>query len=471
MTQLLADLRTIVGDSHVIAGADAEAFSHDWKHASTWTPLAVVRPATTLEVSAIVKRAAQDGIAVVPVSGNTGLNIGTSAQGAIMISMARMNQIREIRPDARVAIVDAGVILSQIHDAAAEHRLSFPLTFGARGSAMIGGCLATNAGGSNVLRYGNARALVLGVEVVLPNGEVLDLMTELHKDNTGYDLRDLFIGAEGTLGIITAAVLKLTRQPQAYATAMVSATSIPAALTLLNRLQDATGGMVEAFEYMPRCYMEALASAKPELEIPLGSDRDHTIMVELGATAKKDALPNETGEIPVVGLLEEILADQIENGLADDAVIAQNDAQRAHMWTLREMAAEIVFAFPHFVNTDVAVPLDRVEQFLIEAEQMRLKVDPNSSINIVAHLGDGNIHYTPLPTTGDKALEETIREAVEDIAIRHGGSFSAEHGIGLSKLGGMRRRKNPAALQVMRQIKRALDPENLMNPGKVVPDV
>ena len=470
MSDILDELRAIVGDSNCIRGSEAGRYAQDWKKAYSWQPLAVVRPASTDEVSAVVKCANAHEVAIVPVSGNTGLNGGTSAEGAIMISLERMNAIRQIKPEARVAIVDAGVVLSQLHDAVAEHGLAFPLTFGARGSAMIGGCLATNAGGSNVLRYGNTRALALGLEVVLPDGEVLDLMTELHKDNTGYDLRDLFIGAEGTLGLITAAVVKLVRQPRAYATAMVSAASIPAALTLLNRLQDSTGGMVEAFEYMPRCYLEALRKAKPELVPPLGYERDHTIMVELGATADRDSSADEQGEIPVTALLETALSDLIDAGLADDAVIAQNETQRAQMWHIRETSAEVVFAFPHFVDTDVSVPLDRVDAFLQEAEAGRLSLDPESSVHIVSHLGDGNVHYTPLPTRGDAEFGESIREMVEDIALRHGGSFSAEHGIGLSKRGGMKRRKDPVALRVMHQIKAALDPKSLMNPGKVLPD-
>ena len=459
----------IVGTSNLLAGAASAKFGQDWKHSYRWQPLAVARPADTAEVSALVKLAAENSVAVVPVGGNTGLNGGTFAEGALMISLDRMNRIEEIRPEARVAIVEAGVVLSSLHEAAAEHDLSFPLTFGARGSAMIGGCLATNAGGSNVLRHGNTRSLALGLEVVLPDGRVLDMMGALHKDNTGLDLRDLFIGAEGTLGLITRAVLKLVPAASAYATAMVSARSIPDALVLLNRLQDAAGGLVEAFEYMPRSYLDALAAKMPAIRPPLGYDRDHTIMVEIGATAARDATPRADGTVPIAHVLEETLAELIEKGFADDAVIAKTEAQRREMWAMREVSAETVFAFPHFVDTDISVPLDAVAPFLERAEAARRRMDPTSSVHIVSHLGDGNVHYTMLPESGDSDLHEAMREMIEDVALSFGGSFSAEHGIGLSKLGGMRRRKNPVALDVMRKIKSALDPQGIMNPGKVIP--
>lgn len=471
MGDIIQQMAAIVGEPHVLTGPALERYSRDWKHVYSWVPLAVLRPANTDEVSKLVKLANDHDIAVVPTGGNTGLNGGTFGQDAMMISLERMDAIRHIRTDARVAVVEAGVILANLHQATEEFGLAFPLTFGARGSAQIGGCLSTNAGGSNVVRYGNTRGLALGLEVVLPNGEVLDLMTELHKDNTGYDLRDLFIGAEGTLGIITAATLKLVPKPRTYATAMVSATSISSALKLLNRLQDASAGMVEAFEYMPRSYMDGLKAQKPQIIPPLGHDRDHTIMVELGATAPRDCDPDQEGEIPVVALLETVLMACIDEGLADDAVIAQNASQRAEIWAMREISAEVVFGFPRFVDTDVSVPLDRFEAFLSDAEAARHEMDPDSSLHVVAHLGDGNLHYTVLPSEKFADNPEPLREMVEHVALSHGGSFSAEHGIGLSKLGGMRRRKNPAALNVMRQIKKAIDPKGLMNPGKTIPDV
>ena len=470
MGNLRRELADIVGETHVLTGPDATRYSADWKDLYHWEPLAVVRPASTQDVSAIVRLAHSHDIAIVPCGGNTGLNAGTFAQGALMVSLERMNKVREIRPDARVIIADAGVILDNMHAAADEHDLIFPLTFGARGSAQVGGVLSTNAGGSNVLRYGNTRALTLGIEVVLPNGDVLDLMSALHKDNTGYDLRDLFVGAEGTLGIITAAVFKLFPKPKAYATAMVSVTSPGAGLQLLNDLQSATAGMVEAYEYMPRSYMAGLNAKRPDLAPPLGVERAHTIMVELGATSESLSKPNADGSLPLNDLLENTLADAIENGLADDAILAKNDTERKHIWAIREAAGEIIFAHENALDTDVSLPLDKVPTFLEEIEIAREACDPGSTPHVVSHLGDGNVHYTIFLTRPDEALKEAMREVVEDTALALGGSFSAEHGIGLSKRGGMARRKDPVALAVMKQIKATLDPKSIMNPGKVLPD-
>ena len=268
---LLAALTELLGPAHVLTGADRAAYLSDWTGHYTADPLAVVRPADTAQVAATVRLAAAHGVPVVPVSGRTGLVGGAMTQGGLMLSVERLNRIRDIRPAARVAVVEAGVILSSLHDAAEAADLSFPLWFGARGSAMIGGALSTNAGGSNVLRYGSTRALCLGLEVVLADGRVLDLMSALHKDNSGYDLKDLFIGAEGTLGIITAAVVKLVPRPRAYATATLAARSLPDALTLLNRLQAASGGMVEAFEFMPDTYMRRLTEARPDVGEPFAT--------------------------------------------------------------------------------------------------------------------------------------------------------------------------------------------------------
>ena len=468
------DLKTrligICGAANVLTGPDAARYGRDWMGKYISQPLAVVRPADTGEVAAIMRLADETGTPVVPIAGNTGLVGGTHADGVLMLSVERLNRIRDIRADARIAIVEAGVVLSELHDAAEAKGLVFPLFFGARGSAMIGGNLSTNAGGSNVLRYGNTRALCLGLEVVLPNGEVLDLMSELHKDNSGYDLKNLFIGAEGTLGIITAAVLKLEPKPRAYATAMVAARSLPDALVLLNRLQAATGGMVEGFEFMPRTYMARLQQVLPELKPPLGYDRDVTILVELGAVAPRDVDPGDDGAVPVVRLLEDTLARLIDDGLALDAAIAQSNAHRLEMWTIREAAAEITLGRHPIIDTDVCVPLDRVADFMDKALRRLQALDPAAETITVSHLGDGNLHFSVWPTSQDPEAHDLVREMIEDVTLELGGSFSAEHGIGLSKLPSMQRRKDKVALAMMRQIKQAIDPKGIMNPGKVLPD-
>ena len=466
---LISQLTEIVGYKQLLTGRDAARYGKDRTGKYSAQPLAVVRPACTKEVSQILRLANDTATPVVPVAGNTGLVGGTHAPDAVMLSVERMNSIQDIRPDARIAIVQAGVVLSQLHAAVDDLGLSFPLFFGARGTAMIGGVLSTNAGGSNVLRYGNVRALCLGLEIVLPDGEVMNLMSELHKDNSGYDLKHLFIGAEGTLGIITAAVLKLVGKPRAYATAMVAAASLADALKLLNRLQEATGGMVEAFEFMPRTYLKRLAEVRPDLIPPLGSDQDCTILLELGATAPRDATPADDGNIPVNELLETALIEMVEGGLVTNAVVARSDAQRQNMWEIREVAAEITMGRSPRIDTDVAVALDKVSTFLDSALAGLAEIDPDAETITVSHLGDGNVHFSVWPTSDDQDLMDSILTMIEDVTVSLGGSFSAEHGIGLSKLGSMRRHKDPVALAVMARIKRALDPKGIMNPGKVVP--
>lgn len=466
---IIAKLTNIVGERHVLLGSDTVGYATDWTGKYVTAPLAVVRPANSQEVSEIVKIASINQTAIVPIGGNTGLTGATQAHGAILLSLSRLNQIREIRGDAQIAIVEAGVILSNIHAAAEDHDLIFPLTFGARASATIGGNLATNAGGSNVVRYGNTRALCLGLEVVLPSGEIMDLMSELHKDNSGYDLRDLFIGSEGTLGIITAAVLKLAPKPAAYTTAMVALNSLSPALELLNTLQKATGGAVEAFEYMPGRYMELHAQLFPNSRPVFDQTYPVNIMVEVGSTSSRDALANEDGDLPITALLEETLATMIEADVVLDATIAQNEAQRQEMWKRREEAADVAFHKKPFVNTDVSVPIDKVEIFLTRAEKRLKAIDPAASSVCVSHLGDGNIHLTVWPSDTLAADEEKIVETIEDVVVELRGSFSAEHGIGTSKLGSMARRKDPVAIATMKAIKEALDPKGIMNPGKVLP--
>ncbi|WP_323766681.1 FAD-binding oxidoreductase [Antarctobacter sp.] len=465
---LLDQLHGILDGAGVLTGGDMAAWSHDWTGQLNWTPLCVARPRSTAEVSAIVKAAYDARVPVVPVSGLTGLAGGGFGEGAVMLSLDRMTAVEEIRGPARLAVVQAGVILSDLHKAVEAEGLSFPMTFGARGSARIGGLLATNAGGSNVLRYGNTRDLVLGLEAVLADGRVVDLMSELHKNNTGYDLRHLLIGSEGTLGVITRAVLKLVPQPRAYATAMVATETLTGALEVLNRLQDMTGGAVEAFEYMPRRYMQSHAEMFPEAQQVFGTDHEINILIELGAIAPRDVTPGTDGQVPLSGYLEEVLGDLLEAGDVVDAVVAQNDAQRGAMWALREAAAEIALSRKPLVINDISVPLDKVEAFLTEADTQLAALDPQAQTSVVAHLGDGNVHYTVW--FGDEALKDKVMETVEDVVLSLGGSFSAEHGIGLLKRSSMARRKDPVALDMMRAIKAALDPRGILNPGKLLPE-
>ena len=470
MTAALPDLIAALGPTNLLTGADMAAFAHDWTGKYTSRPCAVVRPADTGQVAAVMRIAATHGLPVIPAGGRTGLVGGLMTDGGLMVSLDRMTRIRALRPASRVVVAEAGAVLSSLHDAAAAEDLYFPLWFGARGSATLGGVLSTNAGGSNVLRYGSTRALCLGVEVVLADGRVLDLMGELHKDNSGYALKDLFIGAEGTLGILTAAVMKLVPAPRAHATAMVALRSLDDALILLNRLQAATGGAVAAFEYMPAPYMRRLAAVRPDIRLPFARIHDTAVLVEIATTIPDQATPRIDGSLPLTDALESILAAMLDDGAVLDAEVAKSDTQRAAMWQRRELAAEVTFARKPFIDTDIALPLDRVGTFLTAMEAALPTIDPGADSLAIAHLGDGNIHYTVFPTRDDPALAEAVVTRVEDVVQSLRGSFSAEHGVGLSKKASMSRRKDPVALQVMRSVKAALDPQGRMNPGKVLPE-
>ncbi|KMW56793.1 FAD dependent oxidoreductase [Candidatus Rhodobacter oscarellae] len=467
---VIEGLKEIVGAGHVLTGADTEKYGSDWMGRYIAEPIAVVRPGSTEQVSRVMALAHDQGIKIVPIGGNTGLTGATYAEGAVMLSLERLNKIREIRADARLGIVEAGVILSNLHDAAEAHGLVFPLTFGARGSAMIGGALSTNAGGSNVVRYGSTRGLCLGLEVVLADGRVMDLMSQVHKDNTGYDLKDLFIGGEGTLGVITAAVVKLFPKPQAYATAMIATPGVPEALRLLNRLQAETGGAVEAFEFMAGSYIEnhlrIIEGAKP----PFEKSYDVNIMLEVAATSPRDAAPAEDGSIPVVERLEQTLADLMEEGAILDAVLAKTEEQRRAIWKRREDAAEVGRGEGRKIGTDICVPTDKVAVFLERMEAALPRLDPGATDSWVCHLGDGNLHYAVFPATDSPETDNAIVEHIEGEVLELGGSFSAEHGVGLMKKASMARRKDPVALDVMRKLKAALDPNGVLNPGKVLPD-
>lgn len=468
---LIAELIALLGPAHVLTGEDMRRHAQDWTGKYRARPCAVARPANSEEVAACLRIAASHGTPVVPVSGNTGLTGGTYTDGGLMISLERMNRILAINPAARTATVEAGVVLAALHDAAEAQGLYFPLWFGARGSAMIGGVLSTNAGGSNVLRYGSTRGLCLGLEVVLADGRVLNLMSELHKDNSGYDLKDLFIGAEGTLGIITAAVMKLVPAPRAHATAVLSMRSLPDALKLLNRMQEVTGGLVEAFEFMPASFSRRLQQVRPDLGLPFDHIPDISILIELGATAPNLAERRDDGSVPLNDLLETTLAELMDQGLVLDAVIAHNEAQRRAIWARREAAAEITFAVKPFIDTDISLPLDRVQDFLTRFHDRLAGLDKGATTLIVAHLGDGNLHVTiyPTPEIHSGRHGDSIVTLLEDVVAELHGSFSAEHGVGLSKRPSMARRKSPVALDVMRAIKAALDPQDILNPGKVIP--
>lgn len=448
--------------------ADMAKYLTDWSGKMTGQALAVVRPRSVEEVAAALKLAFETATPVVPQGGNTsvaGGSVPDESGAAIVISLERMNKIRKISPSAMTMTVEAGCVLETLQQAAEAQDLFFPLNFGAKGSCMIGGNLATNAGGQNVVRYGNTRELCLGIEAVMPDGRIVNVLSGLRKDNTGYDLRDLFIGSEGTLGIITAATMKLFPLPKARATTFAVVPDINQGLELLNRAQVATGGAVEAFELIPRVFLEMVEKYAPHHTIPFTEIPDLCVLIEIAATSDE--------ETPISAKLEKILEDGLNDGLVLDAVIASSEAQRLEMWAMREGALEVVTAAGTRIGFDISLPLDQVHGFVEEMTERALAIMPGLKMCHMGHLGDGNLHYSIFPPEGKgaemMAKAEAIKASVYAAIGEFGGSFSAEHGIGSTKLYAMENYKDPVALAVMQQIKATLDPKGIMNPGKLLP--
>ncbi|MFV0387063.1 FAD-binding oxidoreductase [Paracoccus sp. (in: a-proteobacteria)] len=470
----IEDCRRIAGDAQVLTDpSDLAAYGTDWTGQFSAPPLAVARPRTATEVSALVRLCAERGIAVVPQGGCTGLcggGVPLAGQPSLVISTKRMNSIRSLDPAARTMVAEAGVVLETAQNAAREQGLVFPLTFGAQGSCMIGGALSTNAGGSNVVRYGTTRELCLGIEAVLPDGSVINALTGLRKDNTGYDLKDLLIGAEGTLGIITAAVFRLSPRPLVRTTGFLSVSSLAATPEVLNRLQDRTGGGVEAFEYMPRPAVDLICRIFPQIRQPLDNPAETGLFVEIASSRRDDAAAGDDGTARLQAQVLDVLGELMEEGIVLDAMIAQSDQQRADLWHMRESVLEAITRAGPAYHTDISLPLASVAQFVAAMDPVmaQLGIQPLT----VGHLGDGNLHYTLTAAPGQDFAALPLDRAKQAIFAELkalDGSFSAEHGIGQSKLDVMRALKQGTQLAAMRAIKRALDPCNIMNPGKLVP--
>ena len=454
--------------------AGADGFSDDpldiAPHLEEWrskykgqSPL-LLKPKTTAQVSRILAICNETRTAVVPQGGNTGL-VGAQIpfDNEVLISLARMNAVRALDEAGHTITVEAGMILANVHKAADEHELMFPLSLAAEGSATIGGNLSTNAGGVNVLRYGMARDLVLGLEVVLADGRVLDLLRTLRKDNTGYDLKQLFIGAEGTLGVITAAALKLFPRPAERATALIAVPSPGAAVALLTDLQARTGGLVSAFELIPRIGLQFVNRHIEGTRDPLDAPSPWYVLTEAtgGAGSGLEAL------------FETALASAIDTGLATDAALAESESQREQLWALRETLSEAQKREGSSIKHDISVPVSAIPAFLARATPAVEKLVPGVRPVSFGHLGDGNIHFnfqSPRPGEDPDFLArwDEIQRVVHDIVRDFAGSISAEHGIGIQKRDQLSRYKSAAELDVMRALKRTLDPNNILNPGKVI---
>jgi FAD/FMN-containing dehydrogenase len=426
----------------------------------------LLKPVSTKEVSAILAICHETATAVVPQGGNTGLVGGQIPfDDEVLVSLGRMNRIRALDEDAHALIAEAGVILAEAHRAAEGKNLVFPLSLAAEGSCTIGGNVSTNAGGVNVLRFGMMRDLVLGLEVVLADGRVLDLLRTLRKDNSGYDLKQLFIGAEGTLGIVTAAALKLFPKPELTSTAFLAVPSPAAAIALLSRLQAASGGMISAFELLPRLGLELVVAHIDNARDPMRSPSPWYVLAEVTAATTMDLRQT----------LEAALTKAMEAGLVTDAVFAGSEAQRTALWALRENLSEAQKREGASVKHDVSVPISAIPDFLTRGTSAVLKLIPGVRPVSFGHLGDGNIHFNFSVPKGTDAAPflakwDVIQRTVHDIVHECGGSFSAEHGIGVMKRADLVRYKSDAEIDLIRTLKRALDPKNILNPGKLVPE-
>ncbi len=459
--EFVTRLRAILPDA-----AFRDAGGHLSEPRGRWQGQGVVlAPAATEDVAAVVRACAENRIGIVPYSGGTGLvggQIMPDGPPPVILSTERMTRVRAVYPSENVMVVDAGVILATVHAEAEAIGRMFPLSLASEGSARIGGLLSTNAGGVNVLRYGNARAQCLGLEVVLADGTVWNGLSRLRKDNTGYDLRDLMIGAEGTLGIITGAALRLMPRPAGVGAAMLAVPSPAAALALLALAGDQMGEGVSAFELIHRQGMDFLAEVGPEVKPPFADQPEWMVLIDVG-------LPR--GLSPDAAL-EHLFETGVEAGLVTDGVIARSMAQRDAFWTIRESIPEANRRVGSVSSHDISLPLSRVPEFIEEGGRVIAAIG-DFRINCFGHLGDGNLHYNVFPQPGRSRADHdnvrgAVKEAVHDLTHAMGGSVSAEHGIGRLKVGDLERYSDPAKLGMMRAIKSALDPLGILNPGAVL---
>jgi FAD/FMN-containing dehydrogenase len=467
MTPILESLKTIVGENHVLT-TDLTAYTNDWRGKYSGKALAVVKPNSTDQVAQLVRFCAEQQIGIVPQGGNTSLvggSVPDESGTQLIINLSRMNKILAIDTINNTMTVQAGCVLQTIQEAADQADRLFAVSLAAQGSCEIGGNISTNAGGVQVVRYGNTREQVLGLEVVLPDGQILPASSGLRKDNTGYDLKQLFIGAEGTLGIVTSAVLKLVPKPRASCTAWVGLNSVQNALALLSLIKQKHQESLTAFELVSRLAHELVLKHFPEFKEPFQQAYPWYVLIDINDGGTQAALE---------GALEESLNSALELGLIQDVVLATNKAQTSSLWALRENITEAQVKEGKNIKHDVALPISNIDQFINQANTALENAYPGVRIVNFGHLGDGNLHYNIAhPQLGFNESQwlnhwHAVNEIVHQIVARLGGSISAEHGIGQLKREEIKRYKPAVALETMRKIKHALDPKGIMNPGKVI---
>lgn len=463
-------LATIVGAEHVLTGEQAQSYTTDWRGRYVGSALAVVRPANTQQVAQVVQWCAANNVPLVPQGGNTGLcGAGTpdDTGTAVVLSLLRMNAVRSIDTDNDTMVVEAGAVLQSVQQAARDAGRLFPLSLAAEGSCTLGGNLATNAGGTQVLRYGNARDLVLGLEVVTAQGEIWNGLRGLRKDNTGYDLRDLYIGSEGTLGVITAAAVKLYPLPVAQCTAMLALSSVEDAVAVLSLARNGFGAALTGFELIAANCLQGVVKCYPQQRLPFDGES-----AQLPWFALLELSDSESAE-HARSRFEAVVEAAIEQGVVVDAVIAENIAQSKALWHLRESIPLAEKAFGKSVKHDVSIPVSRIAEFVRVTNAALQQHFPGVEHVTFGHLGDGNLHYNVAPGTAFTeaellARQPEIYDVVHDSVHAFGGSISAEHGVGQLKRDLLPRYKDPVELALMRRIKQALDPNGIMNPGKVL---
>jgi FAD/FMN-containing dehydrogenase len=466
----LAELQALLGAGHVLTGDDTESYTVDWRGRYRGRALAVARPDSPEQVAAVVRLCAAHGIPLVPQGGNTGLCGGATPANdgkALVLSLARLNRVRAIDIENDTITVEAGCILQGVQQAAEQAGRLFALSLAAEGSCTIGGNLATNAGGTQVLRYGNTRDLTLGLEVVTAEGEIWHGLRGLRKDNTGYDLRDLYIGSEGTLGIITAATLKLFPLPVARCTALLAVPSIEDGVRLLGRARNGFGAALTGFELMAGNCLQAVVRLFPQQRLPFSGGSAQSPWFALLELSDSES-ENHARE-----RFETVLGEAIEAGLASDAAIAENMAQSRALWHLRESIPLAEAELGKAIKHDVSLPISRIADFVRTTNASLQARFPGVGHVVFGHLGDGNLHYNVTPAPGQEeaallALQPQVYGVVHDSVHAHGGSISAEHGVGQLKIDELPRYKDPVELALMRRVKQALDPAGIMNPGKVV---
>ncbi|QDJ49666.1 FAD-binding oxidoreductase [Bordetella hinzii] len=467
---LLQELQSLLGPAHVLAGEDAEPYALDWRRRYRGRALAVARPGSTEEVAAVLRLCHRHGAPVVPQGGNTGLCGGATPDDsgtAVILSTARLNRVRAIDTDNDTITVEAGCVLQAVQEAAEQAGRLFPLSLAAEGSCTIGGNLATNAGGTQVLRYGNARELALGLEVVTAEGEIWNGLRGLRKDNTGYDLRDLYIGSEGTLGVITAATLKLYPLPVARCTALLTLASVDDAVELLSRARAGFGASLTGFELMAADCLQAVLRLFPQQRLPFEGE---SLKAPWFALLE---LSDSESEAHARERFEAVLGAAIEDGLAGDAAIAENLAQSQALWHLRESIPLAEAELGKSVKHDVSIPISSIAHFVRVTNAELQERFPGVRNVIFGHLGDGNLHYNVARSAGQTeadllTLQPAIYDVVHQSVQAHAGSISAEHGVGQLKRDELPRYKSAVELALMKRIKAALDPRGLMNPGKVL---